>query len=195
MNLKPLLDFIAKYESNGDYNIVWGGIKPKDRPPKPLTSMTVREVLNWQDSIDLLYMSEAAGRYQILEDTLRDLVDQGKVQPTAVFDEKTQDQLAIALLNRRGLQRWLANEITASKFANNIAREWASMPVVNGPKRGRSYYAGDGLNMAHASVADFLIAVIKTKEPPPTAQPEPKPTGGILAAFFNALIAFFGGKK
>lgn len=198
MSVKHLLDFIAKYESRGDYNVVWGGIKKVHRPPA-LVKMTIGQVLNWQDSIDHLYMSEAAGRYQIMEDTLRDLVAQGFADKAALFDEITQDQLAIALLKRRGLSSYLFGTITAEKFANNIAKEWASMPVVSGPNKGRSYYAGDGLNKSHTPVADFMAAVEAVKSADfvrPDAPPVPEPSipvasVGLVAAIIAAVAAFF----
>lgn len=159
---KPLLDFIARLESNGDYNTVWGGIAPKDRPPKPLTHMTVQEVLNWQDSIDPHYLSEAAGRYQIMEDTLRGL----PVRRSARFNEVTQDLLAIKLMERRGLNEYLDDQISAAKFANNLAKEWASLPLVSGPRAGKSYYAGDGLNKAHTKIGPYLEAVKAIRQEP-----------------------------
>ena len=162
---KHLLDFIAKFESRGNYNIVWGGIRKQHQPPKPLVEMTVREVLAWQDRIDPLYMSEAAGKYQIMEDTLRGLYFEAGVSLDDLYDENTQDTLAIALLRRRGLDDFLALKITGQKFANSLAKEWASLPVVSGPKQGRSYYAGDGLNKAHASVKDFMAAVMSIHNP------------------------------
>ena len=175
--LMPLLDFIAKFESRGDYNIVWGGIKKQDQPPRPLVTMTVGQVLNWQDSIDSRYMSEAAGKYQIMEDTLRDLVTQGHASKSELFNKTTQDKLAVALLRRRGLDRYLSGKISAEVFGNNIAREWASMPVTTGPNKGRSYYAGDGLNKAHAGVGPFLNAVRSAIIPlEPSAPPVTEPT-------------------
>ena len=60
--------------------------------------MTVREVLAWQDSIDPKYRSEAAGKYQIMEDTLRDEVGKGSVSLNDVFNASTQDRLGVALL-------------------------------------------------------------------------------------------------
>lgn len=204
-NLNPLLDFIAKYESRGSYNIVWGGIKKQHRPPYLLTTMTVGDVLAWQDSIDRLYMSEAAGRYQIMEDTLRELVSQGHASKSDLFNERTQDKLAIALLKRRGLDSYLAGKITAAKFANFIAREWASMPLVDGPNKGRSYYAGDGLNKSHTSVEGFMAAVLSIKGDRPSVlpdapAPEPvvtvaAPPAGIIAAILAAFAAFFVIKK
>lgn len=169
--VRPLLDFIARYESRGNYGVVWGRIKAKDRP-KDITRMTIGQVLAWQDSIDPFYMSEAAGRYQILEDTLRGLYRSAGLTLDHIFGEDTQDRLAYALLRRRGLDAYLAGEISAEKFANSLAREWASLPVVT-PVRspngrvlqiGESFYAGDGLNKAHAPVDGFLSAVRAVKE-------------------------------
>lgn len=170
MNAKPLLDFIAKYESGGDYNIVWGGIRKADRPEK-LTEMTIGEVLLWQDSIDAKYMSEAAGRYQIMEDTLRGLYLPAGLSLGDLFNERNQDALCIALLRRRGLHQFLLGNLSVNRFCNQIAKEWASMPVVTDVKRGsrtiragQSYYAGDGLNKAHADVEEFKAAVRELRE-------------------------------
>lgn len=178
MNINPLLDFIARYESGGDYNIVWGGIAAKDRPPKPLVKMTVQEVLNWQDSIDPHYMSEAAGRYQVMEDTLRGLVDNGLVDASAFFNHGTQDSIAIALLRRRGLEDYLRGKMSMQRFGNSVAREWAALPVLtdivkkNGQKvrRGSSYYSGDGLNAAHAPLNEY-VRVLKLVTAPPVEKP------------------------
>lgn len=148
------------------YQVVYGGIAAKDRPAKALTSMTVAEVLAWQDSIDARYRSEAAGAPQVMEDTLRDLVNAGQIDPDAVFNETSQDYVAVLLMKRRGLNKFIAGKISAEDFADNLAREWASFPVVRdqqGAKRyvirGQSYYAGDGLNKAHADPDEFLNVV------------------------------------
>lgn len=171
MQVKPLLDFIADHESESAaarlkisaYDVVWGGIKAKHRPPKSLRTMTVAEVLAWQDSIDPLYRSEAAGRYQIMEDTLRVAAPAAGVKPTERFDEKTQDRLAVHLMRGRGLDLYLNGAITAEHFANQLAREWASLPVVTGKKKGRSFYDGDGLNKSLVDVGPFLAAVRSVK--------------------------------
>jgi hypothetical protein len=202
MNINPLLDYIARYESGGDYNIVWSGIRKADHPPKKLTEMTIGEVLDWQDSIDARYMSEAAGRYQVMEDTLRGVVDEMGLSRNQKYDEGTQDSIAIHLLRRRGLRAYLAGEILAEKFANSIAKEWAGMPLVTGPKRGRSYYAGDGLNRTHAKPDEFLKAVIAVKQPnKPFYRPdvEPPEQGGglsksptLIARIIDAIRRIFG---
>lgn len=212
MTLKPLLDFIAKPESGGDYNIVYGGIKKADRPKRPLVTMTIGEVLAWQDSIDARYPSEAAGRYQIMEDTLRGLYAEAGMTQKTLFDEAGQDLLAAALLRRRGLVAYLAGTISVEAFANNLAREWASLPVVTGPGKGRSHYAGDGLNKSHVSVDAFLDAIkaarfpsagldeaTPTEAPKKPAQrvtpaPPPVPAGkGVIAVLAAGIAAAAAG--
>lgn len=163
--VKPLLDFIAKAENGQkiDYNVVWGGIKQADRPRR-LTDMTVDQILAWQDSIDPKYPSEAAGAYQIMEDTLRGLYMSAGVRGSDLYDGRTQDKLATQLLVRRGLHDYLGGLITPEKFANSLAKEWASLPVVSGPNKGRSYYGGDGLNKNYVTVPAFMQAVKSIKE-------------------------------
>ena len=194
MAVKDLLRFIGRIEAPKGYNQVWGGIRSADLPPKPLTTMTVREVLAWQDRIDPRYRSEAAGQYQILEDTLRGLYAEAGLTLDSLFDEAGQDALATQLLRRRGLKRYLAGEITAEVFANNLAHEWASLPLVSGPKVGRSVYSGDGLNKSLVSVNDFLAAVRAVKN-----EPAPEVVDGADMGFWArlalALAGIFRGAK
>lgn len=157
-SVAPLLALIRRYEAGSKgYDAYYTGVsKP---PPRRLTTMTVREVLAWQDRIDPYSPSEAAGAYQIMEDTLRPMVASGVVASGALYNKSTQDKLAMHLLRRRGLTKYQNGTLSAEAFANNIAKEWASFPVVTGSKKGRSYYAGDGLNKAHVSVSQSLNAV------------------------------------
>ena len=198
MNPQPLLDFIAEHESEGAarrlkisaYDVVWGGIAAKHRPAK-LSAMTIAEVLGWQDSIDARYKSEAAGRYQIMEDTLRGLYRSAGMTGADLFDRAGQDRLATELLRRRGLDMFLDGRLSAEAFANNLAREWASLPMVSGPKKGRSYYDGDGLNKAGVDVAPFMAAVraIKAAPKPVADNPAPDPVVKPAASGFWAWLA------
>lgn len=162
--LSGLLNLIGGVEAPKGYNQVYGGIRSADQPPKPLTSMTVNEVLAWQDSIDARYPSEAAGRYQVMEDTLRGLVRSGQVSGNARFNESTQDQIAVTLMKRRGLDDYQTGRISADKFAQKLSQEWASLPAITVDRKGRrasgqSYYAGDGLNRSHVAIDTILNAV------------------------------------
>jgi hypothetical protein len=161
--------------------------------------MTIREVLAWQDRIDPLYRSEAAGRYQILEDTLRDLYAEAGMTLDSKFDKAGQDRLAMALLKRRGLDKFLHGYLSVNKFCNELAKEWASLPVVDGPKKGRSYYAGDGLNAAGVDVEPFVAVVqsLRPKMQPAGKAPAYAPQKPVSAwdAFFLWILSLMKGPK
>ena len=135
-----LLNFIARYESNGDYNIMVGGKRGK------LTSMTVAEILDMQkDMIAKGHESTAVGRYQYIRKTLAGTAAQMGMDVGATkFDEKTQDALAIQTLRTIGLENWLDGKLDDGAFLNKVARVWASVPTTSGG----SYYAGVGSNKA-----------------------------------------------
>ena len=135
-----LLNFIARYESGGDYNIMVGGKRGK------LTSMTVAEILDMQkDMIAKGHESTAVGRYQYIRKTLAGTAAQmGMDVGSTKFDEKTQDALAIQTLRTIGLENWLDGKLDDGAFLNKVARVWASVPTTSGG----SYYAGVGSNKA-----------------------------------------------
>lgn len=182
--MRRLLELIARLESGNDANAVWSGIRAEDQPfavaPSAvrdgegrtrvedrrymqLTSMTVSQVLAWQDEIDRFYPSEAAGKYQILEDTLREFA--GRILNKA-FDAQMQDHIALKLIRRRGLSKVSSGALSVEAFCNNLAKEWASLPVVTDCEgqegwvaAGQSYYAGDTLNKSHCTPREVLAAV------------------------------------
>lgn len=164
-SIDPLLAFIRQHESRNNYDCIWSGIKKSDYPSKPLTQMTVREVLDWQHRIDHQYRSEAAGAYQIMEDTLRELMDSAaahelRLSVTDPFDAMEQDKLATLLLRKRGLTLYAAGwNLSAERFCFNLAKEWASLPLVSGPRKGHGYYDGDGMNQSNADPDEFLKIV------------------------------------
>lgn len=165
-NTRALLDFIGGLEAPKGYDQIYGGIKKDDYPPKPITSMTIGEVLAWQDRINPKYRSEASGRFQFLRVTLRNLAKQLNIPLTSKFSRDMQDRLAIELMNQRGLRKFMAGSISNETFANNLAKEWASLPCVSGPKVGKSYYDGDGLNTALTTPRAILTAIETLKEEP-----------------------------
>ncbi len=169
--LTPLLDLINSVESVVyGYESISGQIPDNLKPSKPITTMKISEILAYQERIDKDSESEAMGRYQIVEDTLRGYDNQdpskGKERPlyeraglsvNDLFSPENQDKLAIALINKRGLQGYLAGTTNVYVFANNLAKEWAGLPLVSGPNAGKSYYDGDGLNSApKGNVQKFL---------------------------------------
>lgn len=163
----PLLDLIAKYESGGSYQTVYGGI-PKAARPADLTNLTVQQVLDWQQSLITrkLSPSTAAGRYQVIRKTLLNTYASAGLTPNSKFDVLGQDAIAHELLFRRGLQQFLDGTKSKQAMMVSLAQEWASLPVpvaMQGGSRyvqsGQSYYAGDGLNKAHATVVEVSAAL------------------------------------
>lgn len=155
--VRPLLEIIAKAESRG-YETVYGG--SKIRTPKPLTAMTVNEVIDYQTrSIRAGSASSACGRYQIIKKTLIGLKSSMRLSGNELYDANLQDAMALKLAEQRGLSSYLKGKKTLNSFGNSLAKEWAGLPVLSGAKAGQSYYGGDGLNQANVSVREFASAL------------------------------------
>lgn len=159
---KPLLDTIAKGESNGNYNAYFGDAS---NTSLRFTDMTVAEVMKWQQEyVEKGAASNAVGRYQFMGTTLAGLVKQLRLDTRKEFDEALQDRLAIALIERRGSLKFVQQKLTREEFAANLAMEWAALPRVIGDNPHQSYYAGDGLNHARVSSDEVLNAISKLKD-------------------------------
>lgn len=152
-----LLQLIARVESKDNYNAYFGHAH---NTSIKFTDMTLDEVQQWQQkSIAQGAASSAVGKYQIVDTTLAELIAQLGLDKTQKFDAELQDRLAIALLERRGSESYVNQEISRHEFAANLAKEWAALPRVVGENPESSYYAGDGLNQALVSSADVLRAI------------------------------------
>lgn len=158
-----LLDLIGRAEAPGGYDAVHGAIPQALRPPRPLTQMRVSEVIAWQKSIRSRVVSTAAGRYQMIYDTLGWAADRLGAR-SWTFNAVTQDALAMELLRRRGWDEYQAGRLSWSEFGLRLAQEWAGLPVPTGPSAGQSYYAGTAGNAATVSVAE-LRAVLAPGNP------------------------------
>lgn len=101
-----------------------------------ITNMTLDEVDRVQG--DMLahpnnsFNSSALGRYQIVRKTLRSLRRELGLDGSEKFTPELQDRLAQALLERRGLNKWKAGELSDQQFMKNLALEWASLPTASG---------------------------------------------------------------
>ena len=154
---QPLLQVIAKGESEGNYNARFGDASNTEIQ---FTKMSLQEVMDWQSQqVGAGAASNAVGKYQIIGPTLRGLVRQLGIDPKERFDEAMQDRLARALIDRRGAADFAKGKLSADQFANNLSMEWASLPALHGPNAGQSYYQGDGLNAAHVTQDEVLAAV------------------------------------
>ncbi|RVI77524.1 hypothetical protein [Sinorhizobium meliloti] len=153
-----LLDFIREAEvgskGRASYDVIYGHNQGK--LTKPLTEMTIAEVIRAQKGWARAHGSSAAGGYQFMRATLTGLLKEVPgLRGEQRFDPALQDRLALHLLNRRGFAGFVSGEISPVEFARRLAMEWASLPVLAESqgdrqriRRGQSYYAGDGLNRA-----------------------------------------------
>lgn len=163
-----LLSFIASHESDGNYNAHFGRAGNTNNPK--FTSMLLKSVLDWQTRFvnDNGSPSSAVGRYQIIHNTMRGLIEALALDVDQVrFNGETQDKMALKLLEGRGYAKYRSGTLGVEDFATELAKEWAALPVlksVQGQKRmvarGQSFYAGDGLNKALAS-ADEIEALLR----------------------------------
>lgn len=154
---RPLLELIARAESNGNYNAYFGNAANTEII---FTEMTIAEVMQWQrDYVQQGAASSAVGRYQIIDRTLAGLVEQLNLDTSEKFSQPMQDRMAVALLERRGARDFIYDAISREQFAANLAQEWAALPKVIGDNPHESYYASDGLNQSRVAV-DEILAVI-----------------------------------
>ena len=126
---------------------------------KNLPQMTVGEVMQNQDSGKLF----AAGRYQIIPDTMKMAVARAGVSSDDMFDSKTQDKLGLALIyngQRPTLSGYLRGDNNNIQGAMlDLAMEWASAPH---PSTGRSYYGG--ANASSHTVEEVRTALTSARE-------------------------------
>lgn len=178
-----LLDFIGSIEAPNGYGTIYDNKQDKLR--KPLTDMTLDEVQAAQGLWSKNHGSSAAGRYQFMRATLKGLIAELGLPGSAKFTADLQDRLGYELLKRRGYINFASGVLPPRPFGNNLAKEWASLPVLQDiqgakrpVKRGETYYAGDGVNKVLTSpeaVEDILIKAVNVRLPAPPDAPIPPP--------------------
>ena len=203
-----LLDFMREIETGRRdataYDTLYG--HNERHLPKPLTRMTLDEVIAAGAGWTRAYKSSAAGAYQFMRATLQGLKSELGLRGSQIFDNGLQDRLGYHLLKRRGYAEAVAGRITLEEFGKRLAMEWASMPVLAATKgahrtlqRGQSYYAGDALNKSLVPAATFEAVIAKalaTARAVPPAVPEvpvissaPASAASGLAPLIAALVA------
>lgn len=149
-----LLDFIAKYESGGDYTKIFGG-----KSISGLTDKTIREVVEIQKRHNAAgFESAAIGKYQIM------LPDQYAIKAGLSLDDKfskaNQDKMAMVFLKESGWEDYKSGKMPAEKFADNVAGVWAALPMPNGKSR----YAKVGSNKSLVTREKYMKQIRASKE-------------------------------
>lgn len=147
----PLVDQIAKGEGTDDaraqaegfasgYDVPYGYGKHA-MPEKPLTEMTIAEVMDFQRkqigaTKGLIPRTKrgtgAVGRYQFTQGTLRELIQLEGIDLKDKFGPEIQDRLMKRKLNMRGYDKFRAGKISADTLLDNLAQEWASVAGKDG---------------------------------------------------------------
>ncbi len=168
-----LLGFIRALEAPRGYDDYERRI-PR-APPKPLTAMSVGDVLDWQTRVRAKGApSTAAGGYQFIRDTLARLVRTHGIARATRFDAALQDRLAELLIAECGTPGPPANH---PRYGNCLAGIWAALPLTHGPQRGHSAYRGLAGNRA-LTTPDTVLAVL-AGQPVSLAVHSPRPAAPI----------------
>lgn len=157
----PFLRLLGRVEGPEGYTTITRATRM--RPPAPLTNMTIAEVMDFQKKIRASgAKSSAMGRYQFIYKTLRHYVDSEEIDPSLPFDRYTQDTLARLEMRRCGFYDHVVSDI---RVANCLAAVWAALPLVSGPKAGKSKYQGLAGNKALVSRNEVLATMRLRFEP------------------------------
>lgn len=205
--LKALLDVIRKHEAPKGYGQIYGGAKGVSKSTD-VSRLTLDEVLALQKRMLATgSASTACGGYQFIRKTLMATIIEMGLGGNDVWTPDLQDSMALHLIEKRGLSKFQAGRISREEFANNLAMEWASLPVVTkikGQKRmvypGETYYAGDDLNRAFHKPAAILALIDAIGKPVGGVSPAPAPDApeiapvkprGLLMAFIELIMSIF----
>lgn len=101
------------------------------------------------------FKSSAAGRYQIVRTTMRQIKEKLDLPGTALYDEEMQDMAGCYLLGLRGIDKYLAGRLKEESLILNLSQEWASLPKPDGA----GYYDGQRAAVTVAQVRQVLADV------------------------------------
>jgi hypothetical protein len=167
--VEQLRNLIAQVESErggepgSGYTKLVGG---KDQ--SNLTEMTLEQVQALQQEMKRQGSSGAVGRYQVIPDTLKMVIDQMRDADIKKqkFDQAFQDKVANMLIARRGYKNYADdpnNRAVKEQVLRELAKEWRGLPNQPGMAAGKptdehGNKAGIGWNEAIDSFANGGIA-------------------------------------
>lgn len=115
-------------------------------PEKPLSQMTIAEVKEFQKkqigatrgTIPGTHMGTGAvGKYQVTQGTLADQQKKLGFKDDDLYNAELQEKIATSLMQKRGLDQYMAGNMSQQQIEKNLSKEWAS---VADPSTGRSAY-------------------------------------------------------
>lgn len=157
VNDGPFLELMGRVEGPEGFSQVT--LATRIQPPRPIVEMTIAEVLEFQRRIRASgARSSAVGRFQFIHVTLNDMIRSRGIDTRLPFDAVTQTALARMQMQACGFYEPIAVD---TQVANCLARVWAALPVVSGPRAGRSHYHGTAGNRALVSPEAVMDALAR----------------------------------
>jgi hypothetical protein len=130
-------------------------------PPKPISQMTVKEVIDWQGQMlqhpENKWNSSAVGAFQITRQNLRGQVERGILDPNETFGAEAQQRAASTIWKEQGSRAWggfKANE-DLRRSATQLASSGQWTPVSTTQSR----QASDGSNVENPSLESRTVNV------------------------------------
>jgi Muramidase (phage lambda lysozyme) len=207
---RPFLDLVGftegtdkgrGYNETLSYGAFTGG-------PVDLVSMTLNQIDQLQTKMlqhpKNKFNSSAAGRYQIVRTTRRDIQKALRLDGTLKFDKDMQDRMGCYLLGVRGIDKYLSGRLSEDTLINNLAQEWASLPTT----KGKGHFDGQNAAVGVARVRSVLAEVkrrhaegqpvetVEVEKPvmPPQVEKEVRQKTNWFTSIFGAggIMATFG---
>lgn len=121
-----LLDLIHSVETQKDgYNAIYKGKHSN------LSSMSIKEVIELskknrddRQAAGDKRASSAAGRYQIINKTLRNAAKQMGISEDTIFSEDVQDSIAVYLARQAGLDKFIEGKMSIEEFKPKMTHLW-----------------------------------------------------------------------
>jgi len=150
--VRNLLDLIYSAESGQNYD-AWN-TQTKIRSERPLTELTVSEIMAIQDK-NKDNDGGAAGAGQIKKSTMQLLLNNKILSRDDKFTPEVQDRAHLFLLQNRGLNDFLSGQIDLNEYGHRLSKEYASLPSMKGKTPDMSYYEGEAKNSALVKPAEI----------------------------------------
>ena len=137
-----IYDAIIAAEGTARYNDPYNTSLGYEKSPKPLTSMTMKESLEWGDYIrkqtptGIKYNSSAKGAFQIVNTTQEDAMKALGIGDDELFDEENQKRMAAWIWTTQGWRAWEGLKKHPEILAS--ARDFIDKKVPIPPSSGRS---------------------------------------------------------
>lgn len=152
---QEFLDLLGEAEAPEGYDTV--SLSTRLRPPRPLTKLSLREVMEFQRKVIASGASSSAmGRYQFLHRSLKELIEIHELDESRLFDKRMQDYLARLKLKDCGFYDLRRGD---SGVAQCLAGTWAALPAALGKGSGKSRYHGMNGNKARVGLTEVLATI------------------------------------